>query len=479
MSSTEASELETAKHNDGQQIALEGQSEGQSEGQEVAAKAMDDAAAGQDEKEHGQNETPEGVKDSKGQKDAPPASERQGKSAADDQSENETVEEAKTGQNEPRKNQEQTIEGQNKPEKEGRNEPSSAQSEADLRREGVRGVIFQFCSDRVLFEFKEGEEEAIGVVTVDAIAFANCNVAPGGKNIHDLLAVGDEIECDVRRKEDLPKFFYTEEEEGEEKTVEIEPKWLAEKAVVHSSIAVKAQDDVGQEAGKKSYAASVSSDAVEDVVELEVQPEDMLDYEEETGNGAEEIKTAPIVAARPEELFINTHDTTPPPGTEEMDVDDAGKEGGGIDEVAIKARLSYLKKPMKGREPCKATAGVMEIVSGEHAGKLAHFQNGQISIWGRGLDKANLLYNLRHGDEFDAAVVATSTCLNIKWAKLGGDCRNKLDDPEMLKWLRSRELDFVSFRKWYDDEMPKKVFFPLVSEIFEGKVEKILSLDAR
>jgi chemotaxis protein histidine kinase CheA len=461
-------------------------------------------------------------------------------------------------------------------------------------REDVRGVIFQFDEHRLLFEFMDGVEEAIGVVPVSGLTLAD--KAPLDLEVAQLssyLAAGDELTCSVRKDETLEPFSYTEEVEEEEeaaeggdgstteksKKVEVKPKWVAEAAVVHSSVKTTAKESAKEEdrkehvdddksvvkdtkddqvkaieegpkvetsskdedkdqnsedkseeepsqangqgqtekmevvngsgqadqnvhddcqvieetttsakatAAKPNYAASVASVASdagqEDVVELEVpleDMEDMFDYEydgdaQKNSKQPEEFKGEAVdgkekAAMKPEKALMDDQNSQKKTEKTESSSD-----------RPVKVRVSHLKKPLKGREPVKVTSGVMEVMEGEHKGKFAHFQNGQLSVWGQNLSKANLLYYIRYNDEFSAVIVASPNgTLNLKSASLGEDMKGKTNNQAMLKWFQSRELDFAAFRKWTNDELPKKVYFPLITEVHEGKLETLLKSEGR
>ena len=100
--------------------------------------------------------------------------------------------------------------------------------------EEVTGVIFQFTSEAILFEFSlEGQSDQvqIGMVKPSGLKVGNRNIPASVKKIETLekyIEVGDELECRVVKEEGLHLVKYQEEDEGGAMVeVEIQPDWRA------------------------------------------------------------------------------------------------------------------------------------------------------------------------------------------------------------------------------------------------------------
>ena len=100
--------------------------------------------------------------------------------------------------------------------------------------EEVTGVIFQFTSEAILFEFSlEGQcdQVQIGMVKPSGLKVGNRNIPASVKKIETLekyIEVGDELECRVVKEEGLQMVKYQEEDEaGAMVEVEIKPEWRA------------------------------------------------------------------------------------------------------------------------------------------------------------------------------------------------------------------------------------------------------------
>ena len=100
--------------------------------------------------------------------------------------------------------------------------------------EEVTGVIFQFTSEAILFEFSlEGQSDQvqIGMVKPSGLKVGNRNIPASVKKIETLekyIEVGDELECRVVKEEGLQMVKYQEEDEGGAMVeVEIQPDWRA------------------------------------------------------------------------------------------------------------------------------------------------------------------------------------------------------------------------------------------------------------
>ena len=106
---------------------------------------------------------------------------------------------------------------------------------SDDTKEGeVTGVIFQFSSEAVLFEFSlEGQTDQvqIGIVKPSCLKVGNRNIPASVKKMETLeryIEVGDELECRVVKEEGMAMVSYQEEDEGGDMVeVEVQPEWRA------------------------------------------------------------------------------------------------------------------------------------------------------------------------------------------------------------------------------------------------------------
>ena len=108
---------------------------------------------------------------------------------------------------------------------------------SSLEEEGeeVRGVIFQFSPDAVLFEFslhgQDADQVQIGMVKPSGLRVGNRNIPASVKKMETLekyIEVGDELVCRVVKEEGIGMVTYQEEDEGGAMVeVEIQPDWRA------------------------------------------------------------------------------------------------------------------------------------------------------------------------------------------------------------------------------------------------------------
>ena len=68
--------------------------------------------------------------------------------------------------------------------------------------------------------------------------------------------------------------------------------------------------------------------------------------------------------------------------------------------------------------------------------------------------------------------------LDAKFGEGGYDANERggpAKSPEFLKWMASRGLDLAAFKKWQADGLPRRFYFPLVSDVREGKLVRVLT----
>ncbi len=266
-----------------------------------------------------------------------------------------------------------------------------------MAKSGCRGTIFQFNAKSVLFEFIHEGKESIGTVDPLVISLGadgrriskrDGDEEAKGLTVDDVarhLQVGDEIICDVTRKEDLPKFVYEEDEEevtefgdviNRSNQIEIVPEWLAEEAVlVERQLAArdKQKEKAEQSAKPKDEEKKAMQEEEdfqdEDVIVLEDQLEDMFDYEmeeNEEGRDEEDEKKEPSKDKKAEddevkEVKAPSPIPASPPSPLASDVEQAT------------AKVLSLKPPVShkqtGRQKVKVTSGIMEILDGKYKGR--------------------------------------------------------------------------------------------------------------
>ena len=109
-----------------------------------------------------------------------------------------------------------------------------ASSVTEEEGEEVTGVIFQFSSEAILFEFSldgQADQVQIGMVKPSGLRVGNRNIPASVKKQETLekyIEVGDELECRVVKEEGMGMVSYQEEDEsGAMVEVEIQPDWRA------------------------------------------------------------------------------------------------------------------------------------------------------------------------------------------------------------------------------------------------------------
>lgn len=127
-----------------------------------------------------------------------------------------------------------------------------------------RGVIFQFNSEAVLFEFTLDGQEEVGMVKPNHLKVRGKPIPANVKKVETLskyIEVGDEVTCHVVKKKDLKAFKYNEEDDdGEATEIEIQPNWVANEAVK-----VDGNEEEGA-GGSKNGNGGIEKDSEEDKV---------------------------------------------------------------------------------------------------------------------------------------------------------------------------------------------------------------------
>ncbi len=293
-------------------------------------------------------------------------------------------------------------------------------------KQDCRGVVFQFNTESVLFEFVHEGEEHIGTVGLFKISLnAEGKKIPRGdgkdvvitvEDVSRYLQVGDEIICDVERRDGLPKFVYVEDEEevtefgdvtNRSHEVEIVPEWIASEAVLFerpSAVLEKTGDGGdGGDAEEGKAKAEVADNGVveegdgdvggdgeeskeefpdEEVIVLEDQLDDM--FEDEIKQMEEEEKKA----ARKTGQERSSNDSSKPTpklerkkGERKKEEEKEAKRAASTaapttsplssvskDVVHARAKVLSLKPPVNkvGRQKVKVTSGIMEILDGRY-----------------------------------------------------------------------------------------------------------------
>jgi len=189
------------------------------------------------------------------------------------------------------------------------------ETEEESKTKSVTGVVFQFDEKSILFEFSlrtfEGgkinlEEDLIGEISPQKLVCKGSAIPKGTKSdqIAKYVQSGDEIRCQVEKKDDLKVFTYIEEEEeiGEDgevtqstRTVKLKPNYSASSGKLVSDSAVSGDKD---------------SDKLnkDDLLVLEDQLENLFDYEPDEPEDdddeiafIEEVKVDPEIAKKKKE----------------------------------------------------------------------------------------------------------------------------------------------------------------------------------
>ena len=134
---------------------------------------------------------------------------------------------------------------------------------ADVKSVTCIGVVFQFNSSGVLFEFSnESGQDFIGFVKSTDIKINQYSFIPehasNSEKISKYLQVGDEIRCTVVESTDLPPYEYVEDDDevdqsGNVKTISkkvvVNPEWVASTAELVVPVNVTNDDNDTKEAG--------------------------------------------------------------------------------------------------------------------------------------------------------------------------------------------------------------------------------------
>ncbi len=95
------------------------------------------------------------------------------------------------------------------------------------------------------------------------------------------------------------------------------------------------------------------------------------------------------------------------------------------------------------------------------------------------MPKADLSYHIKAGDEFKEEVAELQqdqqTQIVVRRATMGSHTNEPHKSQDLLKWLAQRGMDFLAFRRWQNDSLAKKVYFPLLSEVLEGRLVRLLA----
>ncbi len=287
------------------------------------------------------------------------------------------------------------------------------------------GVVFHVGQDGILFEFSDGvAEDLVGFVTPNIIKISKEETIPPTADTPDKLSkylqVGDELHCRVFKNTKLQKLSYSEEEEeidknGEivqtTKTIEIKPEWEASVAALAGAADV---EDLCETSPSKVHLNA------DDVGEMEEQLDNMFDYDDvifiedvdipdiEDGNktGGDNLDKQEPSKAQDEVAKKVAPDSEPKSAVTQKKATRIFYPASSSPVVTNKnetffdrAKLVQLKKPAKGIGDGKVVAGVFEILSGQFVNKRVTVINSSMYIWGHHMGMANLMMNVRFGDE--------------------------------------------------------------------------------
>jgi len=336
------------------------------------------------------------------------------------------------------------------------------------------------------------------------------------------------------------------------KTVEIQPQWIATSAELLGSSGVPVEEEKNAETKKdivdetvakeeeSNSATKVANFDDDEVGVLEEQLGDMFDYEDDVvfledvdipdeDNGtssATQKKSTPIPAtssAKPETKKISdkkdaiieeeetvvendpkeqaTQENTPTSVDETLATKAIAKVQAPPKEVAVvteeiftdTARIVQLKRPSKGNnETSKVVTGIFEILSGKFSKRRVTVSNASMYVWGHHLDKANLMFHLKYGDECTIeyrvaeikasedtppeegaqtnSLVKTPIVKTLWFGDINSAPATLADNPNFSLWLTHHSIDEKDFQKWIKNQVPNRPFFPYPSDIFSCKV---------
>ncbi|XP_040578732.1 uncharacterized protein [Lepeophtheirus salmonis] len=400
------------------------------------------------------------------------------------------------------------------------------------------GVIFQFNSEVILFEFRNEGEEAIGMLSTSSLILRNGERIPRGaleKNtVSKYIEIGDAIDCRAFRNMDMNKFVYVEEEKGEEK-VKIRPDWCADKAfVISSSSRFKKVDSEGDSLTLAPDAEDMDimfgDNDINKVDDLRavLQCRKIEKSKNNRSSNEEYFKTPSSLSTRRSREEITPKDTDRnlssrrsiksedrSRSSTSTRNDRVKKRYESKDEYSkdrscsinssnsktnmnrdmrnerksstpiFRAELVGIKKP--GRNKDIVIGGIMEIIDdSRYCGKKAVFSNNSLYVFGHPLGRADLSYYLKKGDEFNVEINDMEGSLTIKrgWYNGGNFCsfEEEMSLParvpskcyDFRSWLKDREISFDDFTDWILGKTKVKPYFPFPSPCFTGIIEYIV-----
>jgi hypothetical protein len=300
-----------------------------------------------------------------------------------------------------------------------------------------QGSIFQFNLESVLFTFTLGTEDAIGIVGTRSVILPTGVPIPGATNTQDaigkLLKVGDVIKGKVVVNSGLKTFKYLEEEEGGEKSeeIEIQPEWFASQVnlVASQIVTRKAKDEIGEIQGK---------------------------IEKKTFTVSAEVA--------------------------QLEKDIASKGTNNV--LKCRAKLVRLRRQAgnwKRGTPSRITSAEVCILDGLLKDRTTIVHLSSLTIWGHKAANADLNYVLKRFDPMSVEVCVSfnqgKVFVTCRVATIGVNSGNPIevgkDDKHSFpfkQWMKNRNIDFTSFKKWIAGKLPIKLFMPLPSTIIKAEV---------
>ena len=391
---------------------------------------------------------------------------------------------------------------------------------ADVKSVTCIGVVFQFNSSGVLFEFSnESGQDFIGFVKSTDIKINQNSFIPehasNSEKISKYLQVGDEIRCTVVESTDLPPYEYVEDDDevdqsGNVKTISkkvvVNPEWVASTAELVVPVNVTNDDNDTKEAGNDE---KVTED---DSFVLNLNETEQFDYDEEF----EDQESKNVVSNGQDEENDKEIDDEASPEVEDgpdddrvMDLDDVilfedvdlldfeegkdkvadkakkdeksvpkKKESGTIETFTEKGRLIQLKKP--SRSEAKTTQAYFEVTTGPYANRQVLVDNARITIFGYSLINSTLTYYVSHGDEctIEYRVVdakqseakGQNTTLVICKVYFGSKNIPPNDDEGFRQWLLDKNTDHQKFMNWIRNLCPARPYFAFPGDTYLGQV---------
>ena len=344
------------------------------------------------------------------------------------------------------------------------------------------GVIFQFNSDGVLFEFSDrSADDAIGFVNAADIKINENETIPAAdadstELLSKYIQVGDELRCTVVKDSNLPVYSYLEDEEeidesGEIQTtsrrVEINPDWIARSA--------KLVVPINDESDEKDPNPETNSDRPD--VEMNSIPQDAeVSTGDVTDHGNAETKTSDVT--NQDEVETKTSDVTDQDGVEtktsdtipEGDVEMKTNEDKTKGEVEIKTTDVTDHAEVEAKTGDSFPQDEVEMKTSEDNHQVeVEMKTNETALQ----DEAETNEEVHHQDEADAKTRAATVPVQVEKKTNGVSSQDDIatDTSDVTK-VESK-ADYSEF----EELKPENIFLDEEQEMLDYEDDVIFSED--